>query len=147
MDDMTAKFVDEVKLEVGVRTLEPVVDWAFEAARCKGFKVLHIPPDGNNAPCSSVNWSEKKIYLSPCGAPRIARLWDLLHELGHVFQGQPPAGYAPSKTTESYDREKDAWERGWREATNASPQLAQFEGAYRAHACNMLQSYRPDPVN
>lgn len=142
----TEQFIDEVKQQVSdAPVLYPTVNWAFDAAKNRGFDVCHISTDqGTN---SQTNWTDKAIYLNPNGTPGMARLWDLLHELGHVLQGQPPPGYKPEKTTNSYNRERDAWERGWSEATNASPQLAQFEGAYRAHACKMLQSYRPDPVN
>lgn len=141
---MRNDYVEQVKSELSEHpALHAAVDWAFGAAASKGFSVLHIPPDGSSAPYSSVNWCDKAIYLSPCGTRGNARLWDLLHELGHVFQGPPAAEYKASKCESSYNREKDAWKLGWRAALEHEPALARFKWSYCKHARRMLRSYKP----
>jgi hypothetical protein len=138
-----ANFLSAVRIAIGNAQLDDVAEWAFAEAEANGFEVAHIPPDGNTAEHSSTSWTDRTIYLSPLGPPGHARLWDLLHEIGHVLQGAPRAGYRAERSSECYAREWDAWTRGWQRATGVHAHLAAHDAEFWAHAKDQAATYEP----
>ena len=138
-------FVDEVCDVVDDEALDSVVEWAFdEAWSAFGLEVFHIPARGQHGEESAVVRLDRAIYLSPNGTPGTARLWDLLHEIGHAEQAPPPDDYVPAKTAECFTREREAWAWGWRRASRAWPLLDSYAEEFRRHAARMAASYDPN---
>ena len=141
--EQRATFIAEVRKAVGDPALDAIVEWAFDEAWALGFEVFHIPAVGQDGEESSVDWDNRAIYVSPNGLSGPARLWDLLHEIGHAEQGRPREGYKSARTAECFERETDAWRRAWARACHARPELAAYDTVFRAHASAMASSYAP----
>jgi hypothetical protein len=136
----------EVIAEIASPDLDPVVDWAFAHAAEKGFDVIHISPGTGTE--SKINWDEHAIYLNPKGASGVARLWDLLHELGHLVDGRPVEDYVPARNKASWQRETRAWNLGWVTASDEYPVLSDHSVGFTMHAGDLLKkSYRPDDID
>lgn len=102
-----------------------------------GFNVV----TRSDLPQSSTDWTNKYIRLAlGTGVPKgLPIMWDLLHEIGHVLDGNPSHSLPPEK---QYLREKRAWANAWSVVKKHLPILTRFSEQFNKHRDECLDTYR-----
>lgn len=112
------------------------LEMAVNLARNKGFTV-----SGHYISFqSSTDWGSKCIHIAlKDGAAReLDLIWDLLHEIGHTFDGEPDKDLS---SEEKHKRELNAWSNAWGLVEKEFPTLMEFYHQFCLRKEHCLQTY------